>query len=75
MNKIARKVSFFSAIQNLIKQNVKVIIFFALIIVLVIAGFQIYFFINNKKILEQSIAYNESKNSNSEMDFIEDMNK
>ena len=44
MNKIASKVNFFSIIQNLIKQNVKVIIFFALIIVLVIAGLQIYFF-------------------------------
>ena len=32
MNKISRKVNFFLIIKNLIKQNVKVIIFFALII-------------------------------------------
>ena len=75
MNKIASKVNFFSAIQNLIKQNVKAIIFFALIIVLVFAGFQIYFFNKNKKILELSIAYNDSKYSNSQMDFIEHMNE
>ena len=75
MNKIASKVNFFSAIQNLIKQNVKVIIFFALIIVLVFAGFQIYFFNKNKKILELSIAYNDSKYSTSQIDFIENMNE
>ena len=75
MNKIASKVNFFSAIQNLIKQNVKAIIFFALIIVLVFAGFQIYFFNKNKKILELSIAYNDSKYSNSQMEFIEHMNE
>lgn len=75
MNKIASKVNFFSAIQNLIKQNVKVIIFFALIIVLVFAGFQIYFFNKNKKILELSIAYNDSKYSSSQMDFIGHMNE
>jgi len=73
MNKIASKVNFFSVVQNLIKQNVKSIIFFALIIVLVIAGLQIYFFINNKKILELSITYNDSKYSSSQLDFIEHM--
>ena len=75
MNKILSKVNFFSLIQNLIKQNIKVIIYFALIIVLIIAGFQIYFFINNKKILELSIAYNDSKYSSSQMDFIGHMNE
>jgi len=73
MNKIASKVNFFSVVQSLIKQNVKSIIFFALIIVLVIAGLQIYFFINNKKILELSITYNDSKYSSSQLDFIEYM--
>ncbi len=75
MNKILSKVNFFSLIQDLIKQNIKVIIYFALIIVLIIAGFQIYFFINNKKILELSIAYNDSKYSSSQMDFIGHMNE
>ena len=75
MNKIASKVNFFSVVQNLIKQNAKAIIYFALIIVLVIAGLQIYFFNKNKKILELSIAYNDSKYSNSQMDFIEHMNE
>ena len=73
MNKILSKVNFFSVVQSLIKQNVKSIIFFALIIVLVIAGLQIYFFINNKKILELSITYNDSKYSSSQLDFIEHM--
>ena len=75
MNKITGKVNYFSVIQNLIKQNVKVIILFALIILLVFAGLQIYFFNNNKKILELSIVYNESKYSNSQIDFIEHMNE
>ena len=75
MNKIASKVNFFSVIQNLIKQNVKVIIFFALITPLFIVGLQIYFFNKNKKILELSIVYNDSKYSNSQMDFIEHMNE
>jgi|ETN01SMinimDraft_1059929.scaffolds.fasta_scaffold101304_2 predicted negative regulator of RcsB-dependent stress response len=75
MNKTVSKVNFFSVIQNFIKQNIKVIIYFALIIVLVIAGLQIYIFNKNKKILELSIAYNDSKYSNSQIDFIEHMNK
>ena len=75
MNKIARKVNLFSVIQNLIKQNVKAIIFFVVVIMIVIAGLQIYFFYKNKKILELSITYNNSKYSNSQMDFIEQMNK
>ena len=75
MNKIASKVNFFSVIQNLIKQNAKVIIFFALIIVLIFVGLQVYFFNKNKKILELSIAYNDSKYSTSQTDFIEHMNE
>ena len=75
MNKNASKNYFFSSIQNLIKQNVKVIILFALIIVLVFAGLQIYFFNKNKKILELSIVYNDSKYSNSQIDFIKHMNE
>ena len=51
------------------------LIFFALIILLFIAGLQIYFFNKNKKILELSIAYNNSKYSNSQIDFIENMNE
>ncbi len=75
MNKILSKFNFFTVIQNLIKQNVKVIIFFTLIILLVIASSQIYIFNKNKKILELSIAYNESKYSNSQIDFIKHMNE
>ena len=75
MNKITGKVNYFSVMQNLIKQNVKVIILFALIIVLVFAGLQIYYFNKHKKILELSIVYNDSKYSNSQIDFIEHMNE
>ena len=75
MNKIASKFNFFSLIQNLIKQNVKVIIIFLLIIFLFIAGLQIYFFYKNKQILELSITYNELQQSSSQIDFIEHMNE
>ena len=75
MNNTARKVNLFSVIQNLIKQNVKAIIFFVVVIIIVIAGLQIYFFYKNKKILELSILYNDAKFSNSQMDFIEHMNE
>ncbi len=75
MNKITDKLNYFSAVKNLFKQNAKVIISFVLIIVLFFAGLQIYFFIKNKKILELSITYNDSKYSNSQIDFIEHMNE
>jgi len=75
MNKITGKVNYFSVIQKLIKENAKVIILFALIILLVFAGLQIYFFNKNKKILELSLVYNDSKYSNSQIDFIEHMNE
>ena len=75
MNNTASKVNLFSVIQNLIKQNVKAIIFFVVVIIIVIAGLQIYFFYKNKKILELSILYNDAKFSNSQMDFIEHMNE
>ena len=75
MNKITGKVNYFSFIQKLIKQNAKVIIYFALIIVLLFAGLQIYFFNKNKKIFELSITYNDSKYSNSQIDFIKHMNE
>ena len=75
MNKTASKVNLFSVIQNLIKQNVKAIISFVVVIIIVIAGLQIYFFYKNKKILELSILYNDAKFSNSQMDFIEHMNE
>ena len=75
MNNTASKVNLFSVIQNLIKQNVKAIIFFVVVIMIVIAGLQIYFFYKNKKILELSILYNDAKFSNSQMDFIEHMNE
>ena len=44
MNKIASKFNFFSVTQNLIKKNVKAIIFFVIVVIILIAGLQIYFF-------------------------------
>ena len=75
MNNTESKVNFFSIIQNLIKKNIKAIIFFVFFIIVVIAGLQIYFIYKNKNILELSIVYNDSKYSNSQIDFIEHMNK
>ena len=69
------KISFFSNIQNIIKKNIKILIYTVLGIVFIIVVFQIYFFNKNKKILELSIVYNDSKYSNSQMDFIEHMNE
>ena len=51
MNKITGKVNYFSVIQNLIKQNVKAIIFFVVVVIIVIAGLQVYFIYQNKKII------------------------
>ena len=75
MNNTVSKVNFFSLVQNLIKKNVKAIIIFVIAIIIFIAGLQIYFFIKNKKILELSISYNDAKYSNSQIDFIDHMNK
>ena len=61
--------------QNFIKKNVKAIVFFLIIIIIFIAGLQIYFFYKNKKILELSIVYNDAKYSNSQIDFINHMNE
>ena len=73
MNNTASKVNFFSKIQDLIKNNFRFIIFFTLVIILVIVGLQLYFFSKNNKILELSIAYNDSKYSDSQIDFIKNM--
>ena len=73
MNNTASKVNFFSKIQDLIKKNFRFIIFFTLVIILVIVGLQLYFFSKNNKILELSIAYNDSKYSDSQIDFIKNM--
>ena len=75
MNKIPGKVNYFSVIQNLIKQNVKAIIFFVVVVIIVIAGLQVYFIYQNKKILELSISYNDVIFSDSQIDFIEHMNE
>ena len=75
MNNTVSKVNFFSLVQNLIKKNIKAIIFFVIAIIIFIAGLQIYFFIKNKKILELSISYNNAKYSNSQIDFIDRMNE
>ena len=70
MNNTSTRLNFFSTIQNLIKKNIKVIIFSALVIIIVTAGLQIYFLIKSNKILDLSIAYNNSKYSDSQIDFI-----
>ena len=75
MNNTVSKVNFFSLVQNFIKKNVKAIVFFLIIIIIFIAGLQIYFFYKNKKILELSIVYNDAKYSNSQIDFINHMNE
>ena len=75
MNNTVSKVNFFSLVLNFIKKNVKAIVFFLIIIIIFIAGLQIYFFYKNKKILELSIVYNDAKYSNSQIDFINHMNE
>ena len=74
MNKENSKISFFSNIQNFIKENIKILIGFIICIIIIIVGYQIYFFNKDKKIRELSIFYFDAKKSESQMEFIENMN-
>ena len=74
MNKVNTKISFFSNIQNRIKENIKIIIYFVIFIVIIFAGYQIYFINKDNKIRELSVFYFDAKKSESELEFIEDMN-
>ena len=74
MNKANSKISFFANIQNLIKENIKILIGFIICIIIIIVGYQIYFFNKDKKIRELSIFYFDAKKSESQMEFIENMN-
>ena len=75
MNKTVNEVNFITGIKNLISKNIKVIIYFFLSIIIFIIGIQFYFFYKNKKNLELSIEYNNSRNFNSQTDFIQNMSK
>ena len=74
MNKANSKISLFSNIQNLIKENIKILIGFIIFIIIIIAGYQIYFLNKDKKIREVSVFYFDAKKSESQMEFIENMN-
>ena len=74
MNKVNTKISFFSNIQNMIKENIKIIIYFVIFIVIIFAGYQIYFINKDNKIRELSVFYFDAKKSESQLEFIEDMN-
>ena len=74
MNKVNSKISLFSNIQNLIKENIKILIGFIISIIIIIVGYQIYFFNKDKKIRELSVFYFDTKKSESQMEFIENMN-
>ena len=73
MNKVKSKISFFSYIQNIIKENLKILTSFIICIVIIIAGYQIYFFNKDKKIRELSILYFDAKKNESQLEFIENM--
>ena len=75
MNKTVNEVNFITGIKNLISKNIKVIIYFFFSIIIFIIGIQFYFFYKNKKNLELSIEYNNSRNFNSQTDFIQNMSK
>ena len=74
MNKVNTKISFFSNIQNMIKENIKIIIYFVIFIVIIFAGYQIYFINKDNKIRELSVFYFDARKSESQLEFIEDMN-
>ena len=74
MNKVNTKISFFSNIQNMIKENIKIIIYFVIFIVIIFAGYQIYFINKDNKIRELSVFYFDAKKYESQLEFIEDMN-
>ena len=73
MNDTNSKINFFSNITNFIKENLKIIFLFILLIIIFIVSFQIYFYYQNKAVLELSISYNDVKKSSSKIDFIEQM--
>ena len=72
MNKVS-KINFFSNIQNLIKENIKNIIFIIVGLFVLFVIYQIYFFYENKKILKLSLKYTETKILESQSEFIEKM--
>ena len=72
--KSTSKISFFSNIQNIIKKNIKIIIYTFFVIIFIVIIFQIYFYNKNKQVLKLSIIYNDTKNLNSKIEFIENMN-
>ena len=67
------KNSIFSNIVSTIRDNIKIIIYSILIFFIIIIGIQIYILYKNKEILEISIIYNNTKNSDSQLEFIENM--
>ena len=74
VNKVDNKIVFFSNIQNTIKENIKVIIYIVLAIIIFILSFQIYLFSKNKKIFELSVQYSDSMDLESKSEFLETMN-
>ena len=73
MEKI-KKNNFLNLFINFINKNLRIIIFFGILILILISFSQYYLFNKNKNILKSSIIYNQSKLLDSEIDFLNKMN-
>ena len=73
MKRINSKISIFSTIQQLVKNNIKTLILAFSFLLIVFIIFQIYSFSQKKRIHELSILYNNSINVDSQSEFLENM--
>ena len=75
MNEVINKGSYFKKIQNILKQNYKIIVFLLAVILISFLFIQLYFAYNNNQILKTSIQYDIAKSNSSQNDFQETINQ
>jgi len=71
MNEIISKQNLFTKVKNFLKLNIKLILIFIIFIVVIFAILQLYFFIENKKILNSSIKFEKVYSNYSNIDSFE----
>ena len=71
MNEVIYKRNYFKKIQNILKQNFKIIVILFVAILTAFLVFQLYFSYKNNQILKTSIQYNIAKSNSSQNDFQE----
>ena len=73
MNNSKNEIGFFKSLKDKIKSNIKLIAIFSVLLILMIISYQFFIFYQKNKLLELSLKYNESFNSNSQDEFLENM--